>query len=344
MKKKILQISIGLALSVLFAYLAVKDIKWQDIFSTLQQDKDWWYLVPASALFMASFIFRAWRWHYFLQPVKSLRFHPLFSAIMVGYMGNNVLPIRLGEILRAYALNRSSNVSKSAGLATVVVERLVDTIGLLVFFLIAVLFASLPSQYQSVITLTSILAIGLLVFLIGITFFEAFTKKILNRIFGLLPEFVSEKLQSITDAFLDGLAGLRQTQNYWKILAHTLIIWSLFAASTFYMLKAFRFDTVYSMTFVSGIVVFLIGTVGVMIPSSPGYVGTFHYAIVQALALFGVPNEPALGFAIVIHLMNYLPVTGLGLFYFLREGLRFQDVSKAAEGTKPTNVSDVYSP
>jgi len=343
MRKRVIQISIGLGLSGLFAWLAVKDIRWQEFFNTLNQDKDWWYLVPASLLFMSSFIFRALRWHYFLQPVKFVRFHPLFSAIMVGYMGNNVLPFRLGEILRAYALERNTSISKSSGLASIVVERLVDTFGLLSFLFVAIFFASLPARYQSAITITAVIAIGLLFFLIALTFFERVTKNFLDMLFNLIPGVLAEKLRGITKSFLEGLSGLRQTHNYGKILAHTFVIWLLFAASTWFMLKAFRFGTLYDMTFVSGIVVFLIGTVGVMIPSSPGYVGTFHYAIVQALALYSVPNEPALGFAIVIHLMNYLPVTGLGLFYFIKEGLRFKDVSEATEDAEPADISDVYS-
>ncbi|MCF7802803.1 MAG: flippase-like domain-containing protein [Candidatus Marinimicrobia bacterium] len=341
MRKRIIQISIGLALSGVFAWLAVRNIQWHEFIKTLQQDKDWWYLLPAIILFMASFFVRAWRWHYFLQPVKSIRFHPLFSATMVGYMGNNILPVRLGEILRVYALDRSTGVSKSAGLATVVVERLVDVIGLLAFLIIAIIFTSLPSRFQSVVTIVSIVSIGLLTLLLGLTFFERRTQNILERIYNVFPDVLAEKLGTITESFLEGLSGLRQTQHYGKIIFQTLFIWTLFAFSVYFILLAFRFDTLYDMTFVSGIVVFLIGTAGVLIPSSPGYVGTFHFAIVQALALYGVPNEGALGFAIVNHLLNYIPVTALGLVYFFREGLRFEQVSEAAEEVESVEPADL---
>ena len=329
MKRK-LQVAIGLILSALFAYLAVKDIRWGDFFATLQQDKEWWYLLPAVLLFMGSFGFRAIRWHYLLQPVRSIRLHPLFSAIMIGYMGNNVLPVRLGEILRAYALNRETGISKSAGLASIVVERLVDTLGLLSFIVIAIASAALPERYHSGMIILAGVALGILAFLIAITFFEEQAAGILEKLYGLLPEVIGTKLSDITRSFLQGLTGLRATHNYGRILLYTGLIWGLFAGSTYFMLRAFNFDAAYGMHFWAGIVIFLIGTMGVMVPSSPGYVGTFHYAIIQGLALYSVPREAALGFAIVIHLMNYIPVTGLGLIYFIREGLRFKEVSSVS--------------
>jgi len=329
--KRALQISIGLALSVLFAYLAVRDIQWNKFFATLGQDREWWYLLPAALLFLSSFLVRARRWHYLLEPVQHIRTHPLFGATMIGYMGNNVLPVRLGELLRAYALNRQTSVSKSAGLASIVVERLVDSLGLLTFLMVAVISGALPARYQSGMIVLSAITLVLLAAVIALTFFETKTANTFQKIFRIFPAFLQEKLISILRSFLRGLSGLKATHNYGRILFLTGIIWLLFAGSTYFMLRAFNFDAIYGMDFWAGIVIFLIGTIGVMIPSSPGYVGTFHYAMIQGLALYAVPREPALGFAIVIHLMNYLPVTGLGLLYFMREGLRFQEVSEVQE-------------
>ena len=329
--KKAIQITVGLLLSALFAYLAVKDIQWDKFFETLRTDKQWWYLLPAVIAFMYSYYPRAIRWGYFLEPIKKVDTHPLFSGIMIGYMGNNVLPMRLGEFLRAYSLNRSTGISKSAGLATVVVERLVDSLGMMVFLLIAIFFSPIPTRYRMMIALIGLVSFGALSFLVGMTFFEKHTTKFLDKIYSILPEFLSRRMNSITQSFIEGLAGLKQTHNYWKIIFQTLVIWTFFAISTYFMLLAFNFDDLYGMGFISGIVVFLIGALGVVIPSSPGYVGTFHYVIIQALAIFGVPNEAALGFAIVIHLMNYLPVTFLGLFYFIREGFRFKEIQETAE-------------
>lgn len=332
--KRVIQIVVGIVFSVIFAYLAVRGIRWNQFFATLQHNKDWWYLLPSVLLFMTSFIFRSVRWHYLLEPVKEVKFPKLFSGVMIGYMGNNVLPVRLGEILRAYVIGRSAGISKSAGFATIVVERLVDIIGLLMFMLIAVLGVHLPERYHTIILLVGLASIVLLLFFFFLTFYERYTYRILEQLFGFLPEVLAKKATDITQSFVQGLRSLKQTRNYGRIFFHTIMIWTVYALSAYFLIKAFHFDDLYDMHFIAGIVIFLIGTIGVMIPSSPGYIGTFHYAIIQALALYGVPDEAALGFAIVMHLTNYIPITALGLFFFLREGFRFEDISEAA-GEKP---------
>lgn len=329
--KRFLQIFIGLVLSALFAYLAVKDIRWDEFFATLGSNKQWWYLLPASGLFLASFISRAIRWGYLVEPVRHIRFKPLFSSLMIGYMGNNVLPLRLGEILRAYALGRKTGLSKSTGLATIVVERLVDIVGLLIFLVIAIFVAPIPEEYRTATLLIGGFALLLLIFLLGLTFFEEFTRRLIEGVFSVFPENISARIGEITTSFIQGLQGLRRTHNYGKIFIQTVILWILYVTSTYFMLAAFEFPTLYGMTIWSAIVILLIGTVGVMIPSSPGYIGTYHYVIQQALAIYGVPAEPALGFAIVIHLVNYIPVTALGLYYFAREGLRFGELPDATD-------------
>ncbi len=329
--KRFLQISIGLLLSGFFAYLAVKNIQWNEFFATLEKNKQWWYLLPASGLFLASFISRAIRWGYLVEPAQKVSFKPLFSSLMIGYMGNNILPLRLGEILRAYALGRKTGLSKSTGLATIVVERLVDIVGLLIFLVIAIFVAPIPEKYQTATLLIGGFAFLLLLFLLGLTFFEEVTRGLAEKIFSVFPSHISNRLSEITASFIRGLQGLRKTHNYGKIFLQTIILWILYATSTYCMLAAFEFTKLYGMTLWSAIVILLIGTVGVMIPSSPGYIGTYHYVIEQALAIYSIPPEPALGFAIVIHLVNYIPVTALGLYFFLREGLRFKELPDSQE-------------
>jgi len=331
--KKAIQIAIGLLFSAIFAYLAVKDVQWERFFATLRQNKEWWYLLPSVLLFTSSFIFRALRWKYLLEPVKEISFPPLFSAVMIGYMGNNVLPVRLGEFLRAYVIGRSTDISKSAGFATIVVERLTDMIGLLIFLFIAILGASIPRRYSTIVLIVGLVAGILLLLFLALTFYEERTNRFLGKLFRFFPNILAEKLTNITQSFVQGLRGLKQTQNYLRILFHTLMIWTVYAGSAYYLIQAFNFDVQYQMGFIAGIVLFIFGTIGVMVPSSPGYIGTFHYAIIQGLALYGVPDEPALGFAIIMHLSNYIPITSLGIFFFLREGFRFKEVTEAAKKT-----------
>jgi len=324
--KKVLQITIGLLLSAVFAWLAIRNIQWKEFILTLQSGKYWWYILPSSVLFLASFFSRAIRWGYFLEPIQQVSNQKLYSALMIGYMGNNVLPLRLGELLRAYALNRTTGISKSAGLATIVVERLVDIAGLLLFLIVAVIVSPIPPRYRFITLMIGAVAVLILAVLLLLTFFDQQMTKLLQMIFRFLPEFSMSKITQIVQSFIQGLHGLRQTSNYWKILLHTCIMWVLYASSTYCMLVAFNFNHLYGMDFWAAIVILLIGTVGVLIPSSPGFIGTYEGVMVFALAIYSVPKPSALGFAIVIHLVNYIPVTLIGLYFFLREGLRFREI------------------
>ncbi|MGH7450949.1 MAG: lysylphosphatidylglycerol synthase transmembrane domain-containing protein, partial [bacterium] len=122
---------LGLLVSAVFIYLAFRKIEFLQMWQALQQANYLW-LFPAVGFMFISLWLRAMRWGYFMEPIKpGIGLHKLFASMMIGYYGNNVFPLRAGEVLRAYAIGKSTGVSRMAAFATIFVERLIDVLALL---------------------------------------------------------------------------------------------------------------------------------------------------------------------------------------------------------------------
>lgn len=123
---------LGIGISVLFLFLAFRKVNLHELKKALES-ANYIYLIPAILLTILSLWIRAFRWQYILQPVREIRVSSLFSATMIGFMANNLLPVRLGEFVRAYTIGEKERISKSSSLATIVVERIFDGITILSF-------------------------------------------------------------------------------------------------------------------------------------------------------------------------------------------------------------------
>ena len=129
------QFWVGVAISLVFLYFVVRNINFGDFVSVLRQANYWW-VIPGVAVYFVGVLVRSWRWHYLLNPIKSIPTLTLWPYTAIGYMGNNIYPARAGEVLRAVLLRRNHDVAISASLATIVVERLFDGVTMLAFIFI----------------------------------------------------------------------------------------------------------------------------------------------------------------------------------------------------------------
>jgi uncharacterized protein (TIRG00374 family) len=301
------------------------------------------YLLPALVMFLASFYVRAYRWKLFLLPVGNVRFGSSFSSMMIGYMVNNILPLRMGELFRAYSIGQAEKISKSSAFATVVVERLFDILCLLLILGIIFLFFPFPSwiRQSSLITLAgTVILVAMLVFLI---FKTELAVKINVKVFGVLGKRIAEKIEHITRQFTRGLDIFKRTEHYFIIIVASLILWVFYAACVYCVLYTFdfvspEFPLIQHSPIMISLVILAVGTIAIIIPSTPGAVGTYHGVVVLGLSLFGVPAEQAMGFALVNHLLNYLPLTLIGLYCYWRHNLHLSEI-QAQEDLEPVSVS-----
>jgi glycosyltransferase 2 family protein len=262
---------------------------------------------------LASIFLRFWltaiRWQLLLRPVKSIGIHRLFAITMVGFMANNVLPARLGEFVRAYALGRSEGLPPSVPFATIVIERIFDGFTLLLFLVGGLSFLRPSRTLLWAAGLTCALYLGVLGTLLVLRTERG--QELLIGALDRLPGRVAGPARRLLETFRAGLEVLGDVRALLLTTLLSIAIWVVNAAGVEASFRAFTLDLPPYASFL------LLGTIAValVLPSAPGYVGPLQVGTVQGLALVGVARETALSLSIVYHLCNYIPITLVGLAY-----------------------------
>ena len=332
-RQRWLSIAAGIVISAVFIGLLFWKIDFVELTASLRQANYWW-LAPNIAMVMFAMYQRAYRWKFMIRPVKEVAFDKLLAATCIGFMANNVLPLRLGEFVRAYSLAyQDREVSKSASLATIFVERMVfDLAALLVIFgaVVAVASVDIPQEMKFGIFLSIIVALlGLgLVFLLAVKPGQA--GDYMTRHLFFLPSRAKETIKAIILRFSSGLEFMTQARVASWVAFQTLLVWLFMGASNYFVFLAFGFDLPLEASYFLLVVV----SISILIPSSPGFVGVYHAGTVFTLTQYGIAKEAALSFALVLHAAQYIPITLMG-FYYLRKGhlsLRQLEREAAAPG------------
>jgi uncharacterized protein (TIRG00374 family) len=311
---------IGIVISGLLLYLVVRKVDYHELTAAFRQ-ANYLYLIPVVVLTLLSLFFRAWRWHYLLAPVERVGLAALFSATVIGLAANNLLPARLGEIVRAYALKKQAGLPVSASIATIIVERILDVFTLLGFlgvtFLIPLVIDppgrsttfSLPLWIIRSGYFALALNFGVMVVLTLLIIAPERSEAILVRLAGRLSERLGRWLNGTIHSFVTGLEVYRD----WRLLGASLLlslcVWGTVICAIYYAFRSFGLH----LPPVAPIVVLVVLALGLMIPSAPGYVGTFQWFTVAGLSLFAVGESRALSFSIVFHATQFFPITLLGL-------------------------------
>jgi len=320
---------VGILISAVFLYFALQGLKLGDFWSAIKSANYWW-IFPGIAVYFVAVWVRAWRWHYLLKPIKSVRTKVMFPITCIGYMGNNIYPSRAGEVLRAVVLKRKEGVPISASLATVIVERIFDGVVMLGFVFVNLpelaRVAAFDSGFVGNIQELALIGTGvflgaLLVFLLAAMFprvSERVCAWIINHVF---PEKIREKSIAITFKFLEGLASLRSPLNILMVFVTSIIIWLLETVKYWFVMHAFPFTvSFFALMLLNGI-----ANLATTIPSAPGYIGTWEAVTKAVLVAYGVEGATALGYAVVLHVALWLPITLLGAYFMTREGGKWND-------------------
>ncbi len=275
---------------------------------------------------------RAHRWSILVRPVGKLKVLDSFSLQMVGYLANTILPFRMGELIRGVLLGRRIKISKSTSLATVVVERMIDSVSLLgVLAIIGFLFP-FSDQFKD----AAWIMVGGIAAVLGVILYFAFATDPLSGAFGwlfnMMPGKMGVMLRDIAEKFIAGFGLLRTGRNYGIITIETAVLWCLYALQVFLILMSFNFMKIYpaigATPILASFVILIVSAVGLSLPSAPGGVGTFHAACILGLSLFGVPAAPGASFALVIHAVTILFYIFWGIPFMLREGVALSELSK----------------
>ncbi len=315
------RVLIGLAGSLLFLYLAFRGQDLGSIWTALKQ-ANYWYVIPAVAIYFSGVWVRSLRWAFLLRPVERFRGRDLFRVVVIGFTANNVLPLRTGELVRSYVLSARSRVKNASALATIAVERIFDGLTMLSFVLIASLSIGLTSQVRDVTVVGGIL-FGTI--LIGLVVVSAGRSRawLIDDAMLRLPERFGGPLRRAAHAFFDGLGILRSREDLVLVVLTSIAAWVLEASV--YALISVGFGLGLSPAAI--LLVTAVANLATLVPSSPGYVGAFEAGVVLALAgAIGIQHDLALSYAIVVHAALYFPITIVGLYFWGRESLSWRDM------------------
>jgi uncharacterized protein (TIRG00374 family) len=279
---------------------------------------------------------RAWRWGDLLAPLGRVGYADLFSATMVGFASGLLVP-RAGELLRPWLVSRRHPIPTSAGFATIIIERLVDLITVLVLFALYLFVLPTPAaQVEGRLmqllkvggAATGAGAVAVLAFLLALHANADRVVGFVERLLARAPRWLAEPLGRILHAFSAGLAVLRAPAGHLaKIGLQSLVVWLLIALGFYLNHLAFRIDLPFHATFL--LIAFLV--VGVAIPT-PGTVGGFHAFYLIALSeVYGIDRATAAAAGIAAHALTNLPVLVFGLALLGREGL---SLGRVAEVTR----------
>jgi len=327
---------LGIAISVALLWWAFKDEDFGKIAAELRLANPWLFLLSVAA---ATGVFwpRAWRWKTLLQTTyPGTSFRNRFRATCIGFMGNNLLPARIGEFARVFALSRMERVPIVAGLGSLVIERLFDAVFVVGLLFLALSLPGVPdigavrgANLQGIAnTLAVLIAIAFVLGALLVVFPKRSVGFFETYIARLLPRGIRRPIVDALEAFLSGLGVLRSPKLLISTTVQSGALW-LFNALGFYIgMKAFDIDV----NFAGALLLQSVIALAVSVPSGPGFFGVFEAGALLVLnQLYHIETERVLAFALGFHLGGFIPITLIGLFYAWRLGISLKEVGKSEE-------------
>jgi len=264
--------------------------------------------LPVPVLLLANFILRAVRWQALFPDAIRPRASGAFIALMAGYLFNNLLPARAGELVRVHMVGRREQLPRSAALGTVVVERTLDLLVLLALLSFVLVSQPLPGWAAHAGRVVAVLALAALGLILVLGWQGERMVSLLVPRLRFAPEALRQRLDVSSRAFVGGVSAVLRASHLARFVVITALIWALELGVVSLIARAFELP----LGPVNVLFVMLAVSLGTMVPSSPGYLGTFEFFGLSALALLGISGAPALGFALTLHAVLLLGSSVVG--------------------------------
>jgi uncharacterized protein (TIRG00374 family) len=324
------QLLIGTLVSAVFLYFALRGIDWAAFGDAFAQTNIWYVLVGAFFTLFGHYI-RAYRWRFMLLPVRPVSTWSAFSATCVGLAFNNLLPARLGEVVRAVSIGRSDSISKSAAFATIVYERVVDVFGLLVLLWFVLLRASGPEWLTRSGVILLVLNVLLLALLYYMHRYQDSFMRLLQVFMRPLPRRFADRVAGWMLAFIDGLHVVRSARIIVPMVITSIGVWAAAGIGIWFCMVAMSIHV----PPIASVVLLVLIPLGTMVPSAPAYLGPVQYACILGLGIYGVGKSEALAYSMVFHAHHFFPVTLAGLYFAWRSHITVSDATEPKAEAQP---------
>jgi len=359
--KKTIILCTGILISVLCTWLFARHIEWKMLIESFN-DAEYFYIIPAIAASLLAYILRAMRWQSIMLPIKRISFVNTFSFVSIGYLANHILPARAGEVIRPAMIAKKERIRVASTITTVVLERVFDLLGLIVFAIVTLILIPSPnedeiktintvqeSSYESqtdnvneeknetgisflenIKKWIGIFAAAGIVAIVLLSLFVIYPRQVTNflhKIFAYFPKRICASLEHMLESFIAGLQILGNLKHMIWILFLTMVIWILTAVSMYALCFSFNLN----LPFTGSCLVAICLAFAVALPQAPGYIGLFHLATQKALEVFNIEIATSQSYAIALWGISIIPITIIGILFLWREGISLKDLSKFEE-------------
>ena len=282
---------------------------------------NYWYLLPAFGVLLCAISARCVRWSVLMRPVAPLSPLRLLPYAIIGYMANNLLPARAGEVVRAYVLGDREDVSKLGTFGTIAVERLFDGCILVLMLLIAGSYVGFNDNKLRIIALAStVFFLAALVAFYILTLSEARAKRVVHRLVAFLPARFEHRAEGIAEALVLSLRSVHDARSLVLVLIFSTAAWTIEAGA--YAVVGLGFHL--GVGFPNYVLLLAAANLAIIIPTFFGGTGPFEWAAKLTLVGAGVSNSVAGAYAIIAHALVLVPTTILGLILLWSFGVSFR--------------------
>jgi len=333
MKRRV-RLILSFAVSLLFLFLAMRKIQWGELW-VLFRGGNYLWLLPALAILVAINWTRAYRWRLLMYPDTHLSLRRTYRFVNIGYLFNNILPAKAGEVVRAYLVGREIKGGLGQALSSLLIERLLDVLTVVVLLAILLPIIDLPDWVRRGGFLFGLAAVAGTVVLLVLSYLGDRGIEWLWRIIGRLPVIGHPKLRQALTDLVHGFDVLRIPRLLPGLIGGSALVWLGYGTFNYVLMQALGLE---HLPFGAAALVLCATGFSMVVPSSPGAMGVFEWAAVQALAVFAVGESEAFGYGLGLHVFTNVILILFGLIGLAQEnlswsGLRREAIASTRSGT-----------
>ena len=326
MKRRIL-FGIGLLLSVFFLWLSFRGTEFGEIFRALRSDTNFWYAIPFVAGLLSFCWLKALRWSCLLSASGPNQLKEYYAAVLIGYTGNLVLPAQMGELVRIYVLSKRLSTPVVPVFTSIALERIFDLMVMLIFLIVAMFLSEDTLQWMNTlgVALFAMVLCGMSVCYVYVTH-TPFVLRIVAKIIGFFPPNWQTRVLGAVEQGALGIGALRNPALLFWVLVTSCLMWAAMVVCTYLSMSAVGID----LPVTAAIFTFAVIIGGMMLPASPGFIGTIQFCFVLVLGGYGISKDQAIAASFYYHVLITIPILIVGYGLALKMGFTTSEVRREA--------------